>query len=82
MLKFNGIYFDDWSVDYDYDPCDDYDHTYYWSQICESCQKRFADKIINAFLDHGAPGEEICGVNHCQNVSEAYIDFGRDVEII
>ena len=61
-FKFNGIAFDDVTMDED---------GHYWSQICKSCAEKH--NMPDSLLDECGSG--ICGVQGCENEADYYIDF-------
>jgi len=67
-LKYKGITFDDFV-----DDRDDFRVPKYWSQVCESCYRKYADKLSSCA--DGAFGYGICGVEGCENAAEYYVDF-------
>lgn len=65
MYKYQGIEFDDYVYD------SEYEHT--WSHICNSCVVKHS--ISEALLDDIPSSDVTCGVNGCQNEADYYIDF-------
>ncbi|MCP4914619.1 MAG: hypothetical protein GY909_16000 [Oligoflexia bacterium] len=69
-ISWKGIIFDDFVVNRDISN-DKWDGGFIWSQICEKCCE--SKKIDDSRIDDSGNG--ICGVEHCQNEAQHYIDF-------